>query len=361
MMIMNPSEIFQAVLIGTGVGDSLGLPREGLSRRRSRKMWGSAPLRHRLFFGRGMISDDTEHTCMAAQALIVSGGEPRRYARSLSWRLRWWLVGLPAGVGSATLRSIIKLWIGFPPAHSGVFSAGNGPAMRAAILGVYSAVAKGDEKSLRDLVRSSTRLTHTDPKAEQGALAVAIAARLAAENENSSPTATEMLDAIVSRIESPELLKRLLVARDHLLRQSSCEVFADELGLQRGVSGYVLHTVPVAIYCWLRWPGDFRSALESAILLGGDTDSVGAIVGALAAISVGTPEIPTEWRNGIIEWPRSTAWMDRLGQRLAVSISNPNRENTRALGLFWPGIGVRNLVFLAVVVLHAVRRLLPPY
>ena len=156
-------------ILGTAVGDALGLPREGLSRDRATRMYGMPPLRHRFIFGRGMISDDTEHTCMVGQALLRHPGDVDAFGRSLTWRLRFWLLGLPAGVGFATLRAIGKLCLGFSPAHSGVFSAGNGPAMRAAILGV----CLGDDRNcLRAYVRASTRPTHTDPKAERGAFLV---------------------------------------------------------------------------------------------------------------------------------------------------------------------------------------------
>lgn len=58
-------------LLGTAVGDALGLPYEGLSRRRGQSMYG-APDRYRFCFGKGMVSDDTEHTCMVAQALLTA-------------------------------------------------------------------------------------------------------------------------------------------------------------------------------------------------------------------------------------------------------------------------------------------------
>ena len=157
---MTASAIVGCVL-GTAIGDAIGLPYEGLSRRRAAKLLG-APNRHRLFFGRGMVSDDTEHTCFTAQAVIASGGDVDLFRKDLAWRLRWWLLGLPAGIGLATLKSIVRLWLGFNPRNSGVFSAGNGPAMRAAVLGA----AIGDRTQLRSFVRASARLTHTDPKAE---------------------------------------------------------------------------------------------------------------------------------------------------------------------------------------------------
>jgi ADP-ribosylglycohydrolase len=163
---------FAGALLGTMAGDAVGLPREGLSARRASRLFGGGPIRHRLLFGRGMCSDDTEHACMTGQALLLSGGDPRRFARSLAWRLRGWLLGVPAGVGWATLRAIAKLWLGFPPNRSGVRSAGNGPAMRASVLGLYAR----DDAHLAELVAASSRLTHTDPRAEAGAMAVAVAA-----------------------------------------------------------------------------------------------------------------------------------------------------------------------------------------
>src|SRR5262245_27993770 len=121
------SDQIAGVILGTAGGDALGLPREGLSRRRAETLFGGPPVRHRLLFGRGMVSDDTEHTCMVGQALLRAPNEANVFARSLAWRLRLWQLGLPAGAGRATMRAVLKLWLGFPPRYSGVFSAGNGP------------------------------------------------------------------------------------------------------------------------------------------------------------------------------------------------------------------------------------------
>jgi hypothetical protein len=115
--------------------------------------------------------------------------------------------------------------------------------------------------------------------------------------------------------------------------------------------------VPVALYCWLRWPGDFRRAVEEAILLGGDADTVGAIVGGLVGATAGAASIPEEWLRGIADWPRSVTWMRRLGARLAEHGSEP----AAAVPLFWPGLIPRNLLFLLIVLGHGFRRLLPPY
>lgn len=349
------------VILGTAVGDALGLPREGMSRSRGRRMFGGPPLGHRFVFGRGMMSDDTEHTCMVAQSLLRAPNNVDAFAQSLAWRLRFWLLGLPAGVGFATLRAVGKLWLGFSPAPSGVYSAGNGPAMRAAILGVCLGAQR---ELLRSYVRASTRLTHIDPKAERGAFLVALAAHHGAvhgsEGIRGDTFFQEMRSAAADL--DADLLDLLAKMEDCLKRNAPAAELADALGLQRGVTGYVYHTVPLAVYCWLRHPGNFRLAVEEVIDLGGDTDSTAAIVGGLAGATTGANGIPQEWLDGLLEWPRSVAWMRALALRLANQFVG--QESTGAPGpmpLLWPGLIPRNLMFLLIVLVHGLRRLLPPY
>jgi ADP-ribosyl-[dinitrogen reductase] hydrolase len=350
------------LLLGTAVGDALGLPREGLSPGRARALFGDPPLRHRLVIGRGMVSDDTEHACLVGTALLREPADPARFARALAWGLRLWLLGLPAGVGFATLRATLKLWIGFGPEHSGVFSAGNGPAMRAALLGVCLG---HDPERLRAFVRASTRLTHTDPRAERGALLVALAAQHGAEHGPTGVNADVFLNGVrqLPGLIDEELGPLLTKVEDHLRRGAPAAELVAALGSHRGITGYVYHTVPVALYCWLRSPGDFRRAVEEVIALGGDADTTGAIVGALAGATLGEAGIPAEWLAGLAEWPRcSVTWLRELARRLSVRFFPEPGE--AALGpppFCWPGLLPRNLFFLLVVLAHGFRRLLPPY
>jgi ADP-ribosylglycohydrolase len=142
-----------------------------------------------------------------------------------------------------------------------------------------------------------------------------------------------------------------------LAAAGSVSSYADSLGLARGVSGYSYHSVPVALYAWLRSPSDYREALTSALNCGGDTDTVGAIVGALAGASVGVENIPADWRSGIVEWPRSVALLAEIGRRLADQKSG--RHIAGPVRYFWPGLALRNLLFLVTVLVHGFRRLLP--
>jgi ADP-ribosyl-[dinitrogen reductase] hydrolase len=355
---MDPREKLAGVLLGAAVGDALGLPREGLSRRRAARLYGPGPLRHRFLLGRGMVSDDAEHACMTAQALLVAGGDETRFARSLAWRLRGWLASMPPGVGWGTLRAIFKLWLGFPPGRSGVASAGNGPAMRAPILGAY--LARTPDR-IAPFVRASTRLTHRDPRAEEGALAIALAAAYAVERRPDEIDATTLLGEIRAHVTVEALRDALDTVAEHLARGASAVALASALGSERGVTGFVLHTVPAALFCWLANPGDIRQCVEEVIGLGGDADSTGAIVGALAGATAGAGAIPEQWLSGIVEWPRSITWMRRLADRLAGRLLADEQTSIGPLPLFWPALPVRNLFFLAVALAHGLRRLLPPY
>lgn len=353
------SDRMAGLLLGMAVGDAIGLPREGLTRRRALRMYGGRPLKHRFIGGRGMISDDTEHACMVAQAWLASNGDARNFARSLAWRLRFWLLGLPAGIGFATLRGICKLWLGFAPDKSGVYSAGNGPAMRSPVLGVC---AGDDPEKLAEFVRASTLLTHTDPRATEGAMAVALACHYASRRQPDQIEAGEVFALLRRYVVNEELAEALQMAEFAIRENLSASDLAKRMGLEKGVSGYIVHTVPVAIFCWLANRTSFRDAVEEVILLGGDTDTTGAITGAMAGASLGCSAIPEEWIDGILEWPRSVMWMKRLAAEVAHSISKGSGyEPSGPLALFWPVIIVRNILFASVVILHGLRRLFPPY
>ncbi len=348
--------LFAGVLLGTAVGDAIGLPRENMSARRAERMFGRPPLRHRFLVGRGMTSDDTEHACMIGQSLLHSAGDPARFARAMAWQLRWWLLGLPSGTGLATLRSCIRLWLGVRPDRSGVWSAGNGPAMRSALLGVY---ADGDIDLLCKLVAVSTRLTHADPRAYEGALIIALAASTGSRRGPAGICPKEIGAILLPRVQQPDLRGNVEQAVAVATAGLAAAELVNRLGLERGVSGFVNHTVPAALCCWLRHPGDFRAAVEEVIGLGGDTDTTGAIVGALVGATAGEAVIPPQWLAGLMEWPRSVRWMRELAVRLARQADGD--RSVRPMRRFWPGLLARNVLFNLAVLGHGLRRLLPPY
>jgi len=339
------------VLLGTAVGDALGLPAEGLSRQRIARRWGGE-WRHRFLFGRGMLSDDTEHTLFVAQAILDHPRDVEGFRRSLAWKLRWWLVGLPAGVGMSTLRASFKLWLGWPAHRSGVFSAGNGPAMRAGIIG---AAFPEDPERRESYVRASTLITHTDPRALTGSLAVAefVAAALRGPVDPGRMLSDLRGLADAADTEWPDLLDRIETSLD---RGISVVAFADDLGLEKGVSGYVYHTVPVALFAAMRLP-TYEQALTAVLDLGGDTDTVGAILGALSGAQYGRAEIPDCWLSGIAEWPRTITLLDHVAERLTRQAGS--EQPLGRVRYFWPALLPRNLLFLGIVLMHGFFRLVP--
>jgi ADP-ribosyl-[dinitrogen reductase] hydrolase len=70
---------FRGVLLGTAAGDAVGLPAEGVSRRRIAKLF-PRPWRHRLVWRFGMLSDDTEQTLLLSQALLAHPDAVQRFA-----------------------------------------------------------------------------------------------------------------------------------------------------------------------------------------------------------------------------------------------------------------------------------------
>jgi ADP-ribosylglycohydrolase len=345
-------------LLGQAVGDALGLPMEGLSRRRGSRLYPHLD-RYQFFFGYGMGSDDTEHACMTAQALLRSGGDPGRFRDSLGWRLRWWFLALPVGIGKATLKACVRLWLGWPPGRSGVKSAGNGPAMRAAILGACL-----DEPLRCATVLASTFVTHFDRQALQGALAVADAVGVAARSRGGpAPDGPELLHRCVDikpfTADESELKANLSTASNELAAGRSVAELAERFGLKLGVTGYIAHTVPVALFAFHRHPDDFRTAVQSVIRCGGDTDTVAAITGALVGARVGKAGIPEEWVRKLADWPRSVAWIERLAKELAKGEWRCKPQP--AVRLAWWAIPIRNLIFFLIVLLHVLRRILPPY
>lgn len=376
-------------LLGTALGDAWGLPFEGLSRRRTQKWLGHGSLRHRLLPRMGLCSDDTEHTCLLAQALLAArarslpdttaDGVVKLFRTDLTARLRWWLLGLPAGIGWATLRALVRHWVLWLWPHvEGVASAGNGPAMRSALLGVC---AGHDMALLRALVRASTRITHTDLRAEHGALAVALAAHLGAEAlRQAAPLDIQAGEQLIVLLEAAlalddasakkqpfhgSMLAALRLAVASAARGETSELFAASLGCERGVSGFVMHTVPIALHAWMCHPRNVHMALHAIIRCGGDTDTCAAITGAVVGAAVGEAGIPTKGLAGLREWPRSVTWQRELAHRVAQSWPAPasglSPARSGPLPLNVLGLMMRNGLFFWLVLLLGLRRLLPPY
>lgn len=322
-------------LLGGAVGDAYGLPFEGISPKRIVKLFNFDNKYHLIpIVNAGMVSDDTEHALMTVQAFIASGGDVAKFKTALKWRLVIWLLGLPAGVGLATGRSIFKIMLGFK--QTGVYSAGNGGAMRSAVLGVLC--QNVDELKL--FVYHSTTLTHTDPKAYQGSLVVALLAWVECYQPNW--TTSQALDFLQQHIEDKALLQLLDNYQAH----------------NNGITGYIYDTVPAVVQTWLNFRENPLAGLNHLIKQGGDTDSTCAIFGGIVGVRFGKEMFDNINKNWYEPKIRPN-WIGQLCEQ--ADFVYQNKQPIRPKNLFGIFTYPRNFCFLIIVLLHGFRRLFPPY
>lgn len=349
-------------MLGTAAGDMAGLPFENLSGPSTRRI-AALPLEPCLIFGRSMISDDTEQTFLAASAMAISGSDGPLFSKILAAKLRWWIAALPPGIGLATLKACAKLWLGASPARSGVFSAGNGSAMRSAIIGVAMCE---NPAALAAMIRASTSITHSDPKAFEASLLVAAAAAAAALGGPMDPaSALASIEAILQQSgagKGRSLRWMLAKIREGLASGARSEDMPRLVGSPRsGVSGYSLHTVPVALLCWLKFPSDARAAITEAVLAGGDADSVAAITGALVGAGAGPSSIPPQWIDLAFEPSSPRRQAEALASQLSGALSGrplpaPTRGERAAQAAKALSAIPRNVAMLGILLFGAARR-----
>jgi ADP-ribosylglycohydrolase len=220
--------------------------------------------------------------------------------------------------------------------------------MRSAIIGVRH---PEDTDLRRRFTKASTVITHSDPKAAFGAHAVADLAAAVTRHGKQLPVLElgRILEQAGEGDEWHEIVHRTINA----CVSGKIEDAVTASGRKHGVSGYILHTLPVAVAAWHIHFGNFRKTIETIAALGGDTDTVGAIAGSLAGISCTRDGIPDDWLAGMADLPHSVAYLSQLAGQLAAG----QAAHTGFSWLLFP----RGLFFTVFVLLHGLRRLLPPY
>ncbi|MBD8089032.1 ADP-ribosylglycohydrolase family protein [Pseudomonas fluorescens] len=336
------------------MGDSLGLPFENMSKRRVRKKT-KGRISQKFLFGRGMVSDDTEHALLTARSLMDAHGDVKVFERTLSMRLRRWLAAFPPGVGKATLLSIACMWFKQPLA-CGRPSAGNGPLMRAPVIGLFY----NQDQALRDaFVKTSTLMTHSDPRALFMASGIADIVAQSSRTSLEWPEMSRLFRAAAQRHATPtdeKHVKELDGLLDHLDDAHNLSIGIDTallaIGCKRGVDGYAYRSALASAYIASK-PVDANQASENIILQGGDTDSTAALTAALCAAS--GRHFSRTCMHTIRDWPVSQQYLERHAQGLAAirpcQIQEPVylKQLARNLGLFW------------VAVFHIAKSWLPPY
>ena len=317
----------RGLLLGTALGDALGLPMEGMKPHAITRRFGRID-RYFLVGSRGYVSDDTEQAALVAQSLALSQA-PSAVIAAFRRALRGWFWRLPFGIGLSTLKACLRLSVGMR--NSGVRSAGNGATMRAPIVGLVI----DDPTERRALAEALARVTHTDPRAVEGAVFVT---HLAAGAGRATPTTDRR--ALVATARADVRDAALAAALDHALT-------ADLETLP--TTGFVLNTVALVTRIFIDHGDDPLEALRVCIRLGGDTDTHAALVGALCGALHGEAGLPTHLINRLAPGPFGPTHLRALADALATGGRPPGFSAAHAM--------VRNLALYPVILAHGFRRM----
>jgi ADP-ribosylglycohydrolase len=332
-------------LLGTALGDALGLPAEGRSAKAIARRFGRLDRFH-LLGNAGFVSDDTEQAALMAQSLARHPNDVDRCVRAFRRSLLGWFCRLPWGVGLATVRSCIRIGMGL--SASGVMSAGDGAAMRAAVIGVF---LHDRPEARREFGRALAEVTHRDIRAAEGALYVA---EFAAACTLSSQVADLAACQHQARriVSDPQLGESIDNARGLALAGAS----TTEAARVCGTSGFVVHTLAFATYCFLRFGHDPMLALTEATSTGGDSDSIGAILGGWLGALHGEAALPGDLIRRIHDGPFGPTHL----RALAASLGRVREGQPCTVpGYSAPAALARNLALYPVILGHGFRRLVP--
>ncbi|MBI5208396.1 MAG: ADP-ribosylglycohydrolase family protein [Elusimicrobia bacterium] len=332
-------------LLGTALGDALGLPAERLPAETVARRFGRMDRFHLL--GRmGFVSDDTEQAALVAQSLALHPADPGACAGAFRRSLLGWFLRLPWGVGWATVRACLRIALGLR--ESGVASAGNGAAMRAAVVGAFFL---DDAPKRRAFGESLARVTHTDARAVEAALFAAEVAALCVEG-GPGDDRTAMVRTASRVITNAELAEAVTRATELSATTTAAAKAAEIIGN----TGYCVHTAAFAAYCFVRYGGDPLEALARTAGAGGDSDSIGAIVGAWVGALHGDAGLPQDLIGRINDGPFGPTHLRALAKCLADLQAGGTAEPPGYSALL---ALARNLALYPVILGHGFRRLLP--
>jgi poly(ADP-ribose) glycohydrolase ARH3 len=155
--------------------------------------------------------------------------------------------------------------------------------------------------------RRSASLTHAHPLAIDAAVLQAAAIGAALRGE-------EILSATRDAAETPLMRQQL----DHAMHLLAAHADSDEAATQLGNSAEAHRSVPTAILAAVSQPR-FEQAVSFAISCGGDTDTLGAMAGAIAGGRHGASAIPERWLNALEAGEKGRHHVERLAEALVAA------------------------------------------
>ncbi|MFY4815457.1 ADP-ribosylglycohydrolase family protein [Haloarcula sp. AONF1] len=285
------SDRARGVLLGLACGDALGRPVEFQSASAIQRAHGR--LDEMVGHGTwnqtaGTITDDTEQALCIARSL----GEHEEFdPADVAERFVAWYDTGPFDIGGMTRRSLNRLKRGdaWDEAGQRVWeqsregqNAGNGSVMRCAALAIPYATGR---ERLAEVSRESSRITHADPRCTDGCAILNLT--LAGLLEDADTPLQDALNYVGS--DAPD---ELVTALEPLVRGDSPSTLE--------TSGYVVYSLQTALHDGFV-ADSAEDAIVTAVNRGGDTDTIGAIAGAVAGARFGASQLPDRWLGAIDE------------------------------------------------------------
>jgi poly(ADP-ribose) glycohydrolase ARH3 len=297
-------ERFQGCLLGLAIGDGLGARFEGQAAENIRGRYPSAdtlirnPPNKELWY-----TDDTQMMIGVAETL-VENREINEERLCAAFVLNY----VPSrGYGRGTRKVLEAMEDGkdyrlVAAANFPGGSLGNGAAMRVAPIGLF---LRYDAARVTEQARASAIPTHQHPLGIKGAQVLAHAIALASRDETFDRAA--FFAELIARCATEQFREKLAAAA----RMTS---FDEVATLGNGIEA--LGSVPTAIACFSLAPQSFTTAVGSAILLGGDADTIGAMTGAIAGAFLGVAAIPSHLLNMLEDQVKGRTYIAGLADKL---------------------------------------------
>jgi ADP-ribosylglycohydrolase len=294
-------------LYGLAIGDALGMPTQLLSREQIAQRWGPllsgfepAPPGHPIAAGMpaGAVTDDTEQAVLVGRLLLSGRVDARELAAGLiAWERDMAGRGSLDLLGPSTRRAIDAVLAGTPPEEAGVSGDTNGAAMRIAPVGIKAAA--GNLTALVDAVQEVSLVTHNTSVALAGAAAVAAAVSAGVSGADvAAATDAAVAAARIGAerghwVAGADVAARIRWATE-LVADRPIEEAAAVIYSLVGTSLATQESVPAAFAVLRAVPGDPWRACLLAASLGGDTDTIAAMAGAISGACHGLAAFPPD-------------------------------------------------------------------
>jgi poly(ADP-ribose) glycohydrolase ARH3 len=301
---------FRGAILGCFLGDAFGSGFEGMDTDQA--------VFHMNILSRQFTrsyTDDTDMTLALAESIVqCSKVDPEDIAKQFSL-----YCDLTRGYAIGTIKAVQALRAGLKwhQVAQMVFengSFGNGAAMRVSPVGVFY---HHDLNGLREAAITQANITHVHPLGQWGAVMQAYSIRLAVNQDSKKPFKKEQM--IINLKEGLwggpiEYIKALNKIEEMLAQCKKLQAHEVVHSLGNGVEAHL--SVPSACYTALTYSPDFCEAIRAAISLGGDTDTIAGMVGAIVGAHVGEKGLPIEWIEQLEDGPRGCSFARSLADRL---------------------------------------------